>query len=156
MRDTDKEQISSLLDNELDYSQTLTLAERLEGNSDLQEKFDRYALIHDALNEDIIVKDSFLEGVQHALKTKPIVLAPKRKKEENKKYIAVALAASIAIFSVTIFDVRLFTNTNPEHHSLASINSEQEQMLALEELQQTEDGLKNESSLEAQLVTFEK
>jgi len=157
MSDLNKERMSSLLDNELDYSQTMEVMATLDADDALQKKFDRYALIREAMCEEVVVQqDSFLKNVQDALKTEPTVLAPSRGKQENKKYIAVALAASVAIFSVAIFDMGLFTNTSPVQHSIASADVENAQMLALEELQREEEALNEESTLDPQLVTFEK
>jgi len=157
MSDINKERMSSLLDNELEYSQTMDVMAALDADDALQKKFDRYALIREAMKEEVVVQqDSFLKNVQDALKTEPTVLAPSRGKQENKKYIAVALAASVAIFSVAIFDMGLFTNTSPVQHSVASADIESAQMLALEELQREEDALNEELTLEPQLVTFEK
>ncbi|ORU93041.1 MAG: hypothetical protein A6F70_04460 [Cycloclasticus sp. symbiont of Bathymodiolus heckerae] len=156
MNNTNKEQISSLLDNELDYSQTLDLMNALESDASLSKRLDRYALIRGALNEGSVTEDdSFLKNIQESLKSQPTVLAPRHKRQENKKYVAVALAASVAIFSVTIFDMGLFTNTAPTHHSIASIEAERSEMLALEE-QQNEDARLDDLNPNAQLVTFEK
>jgi len=156
MNDTHKEQISSLLDNELSSLEANELLGAIESNQGLREKFDRYALIRDALNEDVVVhEESFLKRVQAALVIEPTVLAPRRKKPENKKYVAAALAASFAIFAVIIFDVGLFNYSSPQHHTVASIEAEQEEMLALEE-QLDEEFIENENTLRPQFVTFER
>jgi sigma-E factor negative regulatory protein RseA len=156
MNDMHKEQISSLLDNELDAPEASELLAAIEADQGLNKQFDRYALIRDALNEDVVVhQESFLKSVQDALVTEPTVLAPSRKKRQDSKYTVAAIAASVAIFTVLIFDVGLFTNPSPVYHSVASLEAEQDEMLALEE-QETKDLLENEGSLDTQFVTFEK
>jgi len=157
MSDLNKEKMSSLLDNELNYSQTMDVMAALDADDALQKKFDRYALIREALNEEVVVQqDSFLKSIQDTLKTEPTVLAPSRGKQENKKYIAVALAASVAIFSVVIFDMGLFANTSPVQHTISSADIEDAQMLALEELQREDEALSEKPTFNPQLVTFEK
>lgn len=156
MNDKHKEQISSLLDDELSSEEANELLGEIKSNQGLWEKFDRYALIRDALNEGVVVhQESFLKGVQAALVIEPTVLAPRRKKLENKKIVAAALAASFAIFAIVIFDIGLFTNSSPKHQSVASIEAEQEEKVALEE-QLDEELIENKNALRPQLVTFER
>jgi len=151
-----KEQLSSLLDNELGSMETDELMQAIENNDDLHENFDRYALIREALNADVVVhQESFLRNVQDALVVEPTVLSPKRKKQQNNNYIAVALAASIAIFAVAIFDVGLFANSPSAPPVVAVIEVEQDTILALEE-QQHNEAIQNDVELDVQLVTFEK
>jgi len=152
MNDKHKEQLSSLLDNELGLMEADELMQAIENNNGLHEHFDRYALIRDALNADVVVhQESFLKSVQDALVVEPIVFAPKRTKQQNNGYIAAALAASVAIFAVAIFDVGLFTNSPSALPAVAAIETEQDTILALEEQQQNE-AIQND----VELVTFEK
>jgi len=156
MNDTHKVQLSSLLDSELGLPETQELLKAIETDRALNKQFDRYALIRDALNEDVVVyQESFLKSVQDALVIEPTVLAPTHKKRENKSYVALALAASVAFFTVVIFNIGLFSTPLPAYQSVASVEAEQGEVLALEELV-NEDVRKNESNLDAQLVTFEK
>ncbi len=154
MSKTHKQQISSLLDDELNSFETAELIKALESDQGLNKQFDRYALIRDALNEDVVVhQESFLKSVQDALVVEPTVLAPKRAKRKNNNYVAVALAASVAMFSVVIFDIG--SNTPTAIRSVASLEAQVDEMLALEE-QRNEDILQDESTSDVQFVTFEK
>lgn len=156
MNDKHKEQLSSLLDNELDSTETDELMQAIENNDDLHEHFDRYALIRDAFNADVVVnQESFLKSVQDALVVEPTVLSPKRKKQQNNNYIVAALAASIAVFAVAIFDAGLFANSPSEKPAVAVIDVEQDTVLALEEQQQNE-AIQQDVEFDVQLVTFEK
>ncbi|PHS72006.1 MAG: anti-sigma 24 factor [Cycloclasticus sp.] len=157
MKNTHEEQLSSLLDNELDYSETSELIKAIESDQGLSNQIDRYALIRDALNEDVVVyQESFLKRVQDALAVEPTVLTPSRRKPENKSYVAVALAASLAIFTVVIFDVGLFTNGQSSLDSVAAIEAEQNTVLAQEELLQDEELVQHDLTPDTQLVGFEK
>ena len=78
MNNTHKEKLSSLLDDELEPSEIKELVEALKRDDGLNKQFDRFALIRDALNEDVVVyQHSFLKSVQKALSEEPTVLAPR-------------------------------------------------------------------------------
>lgn len=156
MSKTHKQQISSLLDGELNSFETAELVKALESDQGLNKRFDRYALIRVALNEDVVLhQESFLKSVQDALVVEPTVLAPNRAKRKNNNYVGVALAASVAIFSVVIFDIGSFTNTPTPIQSVDSLEAQVDEMLALEE-QRNEDMLQDELTSDVQFVTFEK
>jgi len=157
MHNTHKEQLSSLLDGELESSETKGLIEALKRDDGLNKQLDRFALIREALNEDIVVyQDSFLKNVQQALSEEPTVLAPSRPSRSNMPYIAAALAASFALFTVVLFDVDVIGNSTQSFQPSASVDVEQDEMLAYEEFEQQESTLQNEDSTRAQFVTFEK
>lgn len=150
MENTHKEQVSSFLDNELGLNEMEALIKAIENDASLNKQFDRYALISDALNEDVVVhQESFLKSVQDALVVEPTVLAPRRQVQRSNRYVAAALAATVAIFTVVIFDVGSFSSVSSPLDSVAVIEAEQDEMLA------REDSL-NTDELDAQLVTFEK
>lgn len=156
MKDVHKEKISSLLDNELTSSETRELLREIETNQGLCEKFDRYALIRGALNEDVVVhQEAFLESVKAALVTEPTVLAPSNKKSINKTYVAAALAASFAFLAALVFDMGLSTYSSLEPYSVVSVEAEQKERLALDE-RLDEEVIENENILRPQLVTFER
>ncbi len=118
MNDIYKEQISSLLDSELDTSETEVLLECIERDEVLAHQFDRYALIREALSNNASVqKESFLLNVQTALLDEPTIFEPASKKPFNKGYIGVALAASVAIFTIVIADINVFS-TEPTNAGL--------------------------------------
>ena len=56
MINSHKEHLSSLLDDELRHSDTSALIKAFEADQDLHEQFDRYALIRDALNDDVVIQ----------------------------------------------------------------------------------------------------
>lgn len=155
MTNTHKEQMSSLLDGELNSLETPELLKALAMDQGLNEKMDRYSLIRDALNEDVVIhQDSFLKSVQDALVVEPTVLAPNREKRQNKAYIATAIAASVVFFTVVIFDASSLIGDSPTYQSVASLEEEQDRMLASEEMQN--ELFQTEQTLDVELVTFEK
>jgi len=118
MNDIYKEQISSLLDSELETSETEALLECIERDEVLARQFDRYALIRGALNNHASVPQaSFLLNVQTALLDEPSLFEPAQKKPFNKGYLGVALAASVAIFTIFITDINVFS-TEPVNAGL--------------------------------------
>lgn len=151
---THKEQISSLLDGELNSLETAELLEALEKDQSLNQQFDRYALIRGALNEDVVCHESFLKGVQDRLLIEPTVLLPNRVKRKSTPYLGVALAASLAVLSVIIFDRGAFNDRAPASQSVASLEAQVDQLLILEE--QRNEELVRENALKVQRVTFEK
>jgi len=70
MKERQKEQISSLLDNELEADEAVELIAELKNDAGLNAQIDRYALIRGAtaFNEDIAIdNDVFLKNIQSAL-----------------------------------------------------------------------------------------
>lgn len=158
MNDIYKEQISSLLDNELSSPETEELLKAIENDKTLSKKFDRYALIRDAFNEGTVAQESFLQNIQTKLLAEPTILAPisNKYKTKNKRYVVTALAASVAIFTIVIFDIGVFSTKPTSSPSIASIDSGNNEVILIEELQD-EELIENTSTPQhAQLVTFER
>ncbi|MEE4290228.1 MAG: sigma-E factor negative regulatory protein [Cycloclasticus sp.] len=154
MNDIYKEQISSLLDNELSSPEAEELLKAIENDKALSEKFDRYALIRDAFNERTVAQESFLHNIQTELLAEPTILAPIPNK--NKKYVVTALAASLALFTIVIFDIGLFSTNPTSSPSIASIDSDNNEVILLEEMQD-EELIENKTTPQhTRLVTFKR
>lgn len=154
MNDIYKEQISSLLDNELSSPEAEELLKAIENDKALSEKFDRYALIRDAFNERTVAQESFLHNIQTELLAEPTILAPISNK--NKKYVVTALAASLALFTIVIFDIGLFSTNPTSSPSIASIDSDNNEVILLEEMQD-EELIENKTTPQhTRLVTFKR
>jgi len=156
MNDIYKEQISSLLDSELDTSETKSLLELIERDEMLGSQLDRYALIREALNNDVSVQqESFLLNVQTAVLAEPTIFEPAQKKPSNKGYIGVALAASVAIFTIVIADMSLFS-TEPSNAGLTvAIQKEPVEVFVREE-PLDEELVETIRRPPSQLATFER
>ena len=156
MNDIYKEQISSLLDNELSSPEAEELLKAIENDKALSEKFDRYALIRDAFNERTVAQESFLHNIQTELLAEPTILAPISNKNKNKKYVVTALAASLALFTIVIFDIGLFSTNPTSSPSIASIDSDNNEVILLEEIQD-EELIENKTTPQhTRLVTFKR
>ncbi|MDF1689999.1 MAG: sigma-E factor negative regulatory protein [Cycloclasticus sp.] len=154
MNDIYKEQISSLLDNELSSPEAEELLKAIENDKALSEKFDRYALIRDAFNERTVAQESFLHNIQTELLAEPTILAPISNK--NKKYVVTAFAASLALFTIVIFDIGLFSTNPTSSPSIASIDSDNNEVILLEEMQD-EELIENKTTPQhTRLVTFKR
>jgi hypothetical protein len=154
MNDIYKEQISSLLDNELSSPEAEELLKAIENDKALSEKLDRYALIRDAFNERTVAQESFLHNIQTELLAEPTILAPIPNK--NKKYVVTALAASLALFTIVIFDIGLFSTNPTSSPSIASIDSDNNEVILLEEMQD-EELIENKTTPQhTRLVTFKR
>ena len=152
MNDIYKEQISSLLDNELSSPEAEELLKAIENDKALSEKLDRYALIRDAFNERTVAQESFLHNIQTELLAEPTILAPIL----NKKYVVTALAASLALFTIVIFDIGLFSTNPTSSPSIASIDSDNNEVILLEEMQD-EELIENKTTPQhTRLVTFKR
>lgn len=177
MQDIHKEQLSSLLDHELELPEANELIEALKSDDELNKQLDRFALIRDALNEDVVVhQNSFLSSVQQALVDEPDTPTGAHWSRVIKPYIGLALAASLVLFTVVMFDIDAVGHMSESLPSSASVDIEQDEVLAYEELvfeeltaedsasqdlafeefEEQERTFQVESSTRAKLVTFEK
>lgn len=106
MNETLKEQISALVDGELEGPEQDRIIRQIEQDPQLQHQWERYNLISDALNSHLTgnVRHNLAARVSDALVHEPIVFAPQRKKKHVKdavKHVAgMAVAASVAVVVV--------------------------------------------------------
>jgi len=99
-----KQQVSELLDDELDPQAALRLLNEALEEVQITKTLNRYAMISQALKNDGLVfsNDSFLKNVSAQIEREPTYLLPNRKRQttHNRRYGLIALAASIAIVAV--------------------------------------------------------
>lgn len=106
MNETIKEQISALVDGELEGSEQERVIKQIEQDPQLQRQWGRYNLISDALNSHLSgnVKHNLASRVSDALEQEPIVFAPRKKKTHIKNVFkhaaSMAVAASVAVVIV--------------------------------------------------------
>lgn len=124
MSDYKTEQLSALMDGELDATECDRLIQRLCHNEASDEKacWERYHLIGDALKNNLpgIIKHDLSSRVSAALADEPTVLAPRRLrihwKRVAKPLAGAAIAASVA--SVSIVGLRLIL---PEQAAVSAV-----------------------------------
>lgn len=109
MTDRIDEQISALVDDEVDRAELKTVIERLGGSEELAERWQRYNLISDALHNNLpeAVAPDLTSRVREALREEPVVLAPRRWRVPQltgtpllRQVAGMAVAASVAVVMV--------------------------------------------------------
>ncbi|MDD1628229.1 MAG: sigma-E factor negative regulatory protein [Methylococcaceae bacterium] len=95
------QKISQFLDNELDHDEALTLLQKMQLQSELQDKLIRYEAISHAMKTDVflLTKSDFSTKIRQQIQKEPVYLLPQHKpfKRSHKQ---IAAAASIAIIAV--------------------------------------------------------
>ena len=99
MSDDKNEQLSALVDDELDH-QTKSTIDKLIGNQELQDKWSRYNLIGDCLRGNLPeqISNNVASNVMQSLKDGPTILAPQKSSRSYIKPVAgFAIAATVAM-----------------------------------------------------------
>lgn len=92
--------ISTLMDGELDDQAAQAALARLEAAEDLRDRWLVYHLIRDALRREIAFSGDLAPGIGQRLAQEPTVLAPRRSLAPRLKVAAVSLAASVTAIAV--------------------------------------------------------
>lgn len=90
-----KDQISALMDDELDVEDSDHLFDAMKKNSDLYACWSTYHVIGDALRGEHHVSMGFEQRLMQRLDAEPVVLAPKRRLAVKRTHV-MSLAASVA------------------------------------------------------------
>ena len=95
------QKISQLLDNELDHVSALNLLKKMQFQSELKDKMNRYEAISHALKTDVFLstKADFSTKICQQIQHEPIYLLPQHK-PFKRPHKLIALAASMAIVAV--------------------------------------------------------
>lgn len=103
-----KEQISALMDGELERAQSAAPLEALRDAGEAREAWRTYHLIGDAMRETRMVSGSFTARVAAALAAEPTVMAPvavipePRPAAAARQWPALSIAASVAAFALVV------------------------------------------------------
>lgn len=92
--------ISTLMDGELNGHAAQAALLRLEAAQDLQDCWFTYHLIRDALKREATLYGDLASGVGRRLAREPTVLAPRRPVAHRLKVAAVSLAASVTAIAM--------------------------------------------------------
>jgi len=93
-----KSKVSALMDGELDQQDASGMIESLRKDDDLQQEWETYHLIGDALRQSSRLSMDLSSSVSHKLESEPTVLSPHTSKIHNQqkhKVFAFATAASV-------------------------------------------------------------
>ena len=95
------QKISQFLDNELDHVNALNLLKKMQFQSELQDKLNRYEAISHALKTDVFLstKADFSTKICQQIQNEPVYFLPQHK-PFKRTHKLIALAASIAIVAV--------------------------------------------------------
>ena len=95
------QKISQFLDNELDHVQALNLLNKMQLQSELQDKLNRYEAISHAMKTDVflLTKADLSTKISQQIQKEPVYLLPQHK-PFKRSYKQIAVAASIAIVAV--------------------------------------------------------
>jgi sigma-E factor negative regulatory protein RseA len=111
------QKISQFLDNELDYVRALNLLKKMQLQSELQDKLNRYEAISHAMKTDVFLAagPDFSARIRQQIQQEPVYLLPQHKpfKRSHKQ---IAVAASIAIVAV----IAGRSMNDPDQHSKAA------------------------------------
>lgn len=105
MKDQFEEQLSALLDGELDPQEQERVVSRLTGGDNARlDRFGRYRLIGDVVRgESAVLANGVSDAVRSALEDEPTVLAPRRASWRwGKPAAGLALAASVAAAAIVV------------------------------------------------------
>ena len=94
------QELSTLMDGELDAHEAERAIRTACGNEELKQKWHEYHLIGDALRGDDPGRAAACRRIMAALEQEPTVLAPKRRLDAKAGRIAFAAAASVATVAV--------------------------------------------------------
>jgi sigma-E factor negative regulatory protein RseA len=110
-----KQNISALMDGELFEDEADSVLDRLKKSSDLQQTWQSYHLIGDALRQpDYLAKD-FSARFHERLEAEPIVFAPRRRVMQKARYFALSAAASVmALALVAWLSMQVGTERTPQ------------------------------------------
>ena len=97
--------LSSLLDEELGYHESLTLMGKIEGDRDLSVKLHRYAAVKEYMKSGnrLIPDEGFVDRIHAAIDEEPVIFAPRAlRKPVSEKLTTYAIAASMAVVGLLV------------------------------------------------------
>jgi len=128
MNETTNQKISSLLDDEQTLDQDLM--QSLSNDDEAKEKWARYNLVSDTLNDRYKhkVDSSWFSDLSAQLENEPTILAPRVSKTFTQKVVkqiaGLAVAASVAMLAIVNFQQTQISTTNSATN-VASIGNQQ-------------------------------
>lgn len=138
MKDEYAEQVSGLVDGELDERTTSKLVEQMHSDEQARTRWAGYHLISDALRGNLPeqIDTGFAARVSKALEDEPVVLAPRRRHAPAfvRQVAGFAVAATVAIVAVlvvqqqggidnSVTEVAAVTTTAPQSNEWVRVNN---------------------------------
>lgn len=108
-----KEQISALMDGELDEREAARVIDALRGEGDARESWRAYHLVSDAMRDTRLLSPGFAARMAERLEKEPTVLAPRRLKPEARPWYAIPAAAAASVAGVGLVGYLAFAPQQP-------------------------------------------
>ena len=125
------QKISEFLDDELEHGAALALLQKMQLQSELQDKFNRYEAISHALKTDgfLLTGSDFSTKIRQQIQQEPVYFLPQHKpfKRSHKQ---IAVAASIVI--VAVIAGRSINDQNQHSKAASTIQLSQHQLRRIE------------------------
>jgi sigma-E factor negative regulatory protein RseA len=96
------ENVSAMMDGELDDQPAQRELGRLREDAELREGWDTFHLIGDAMRGDRMLSPEFNVLVAKRLAAEPTVLAPRRRKPQSKRVVTYALSAAASLSAAAL------------------------------------------------------
>lgn len=127
-----KSKVSALMDGELDKQDALNIIEVVRRSDELQEEWESYHLIGDALRQSSRLSMNISSSVSQKLKTEPTVLFPNNTpsipKQQKHKVFAFSMAASVVVISAWVI---MYNSSYESHQPMVAENSSQDSNLTI-------------------------
>lgn len=125
-----KQEISGLMDGELDQDAAKAVIARLKHEEELKNTWSDYHLIGDALRQNATLLPGFIERLSEKLGQEPAILAPRRTKIQKIKLAALSIAASLAAVAMVGWVVLQNYTETPKENLAATQPTSAQAMLA--------------------------
>ena len=96
------DQISALMDGEVDAHEARSLVARLKADPASRIRWDEYHLVRDALRGEPLLSARFSETVSKRLAEEPTVLAPQRSPFKSRRVTTYAMSAAASVSAVAL------------------------------------------------------
>lgn len=105
--------ISALMDGELDSHQAQRGMARLKDDAELRERWDLFHLIGDAMRREQLLSPGFNDGLAKRLQEEPTVLAPRRYTTRARRVTTYALSAAASLSAAALVAWVALTPSGP-------------------------------------------
>lgn len=134
MQEQHKENLSLLVDDQLDSAQAFALLKSLRQDAELQAKLQRYSLISQALKSEqcSVASPDFVNSVHQQLEKEPVYFLPQKKQTDSVKKAGLAVAASVVLAVLWLSANQIYRSFGPYNsaNTIAQRSVETEQMNA--------------------------
>lgn len=114
------DQISALMDGELEAVEADSLLIAIRINQTFRQNWDEYHLIGDVLRQSTVTTSDLTDKIVARLKNEPTILAPHKSTPRKREYIAWSAAASFAAVAIVALASLKFASTGDTQDALTA------------------------------------